>query len=672
MKITLFLLIFFLCFLSPAQERNYWRIQPDQSISWNLLQEDRLPHEENIEMSGKNVSAIIYYSINKDKEISISRDVIFPQLRTYNKYWEPDWKKYRAYFRRTLTDDHSPSIHLNTKTLKPTKADSLSIHGNLKIYHTPMDGLQIIRTIYPSMEDRFMVEEWKLLNLEEDPLKIEISNVASSQSEKGYKGNYTIEVLSTAKKNISLAPGESYIFPVYYGATLNNEKKEDFNFEKAKKERQQFLDEMANSLVLNTPDPVLNQLFYFSKIRASESIFESSKMGLVHSPGGGNYYLGIWANDQVEYSGPFFPYLGYEKGSMAAYNTYKWFLKNIPDDGSHIPYAFEVDGNFPMKHLDRGDAAMIAYGTSHYALANGNKETAEELWPLIEWSLNYCHNHRNESGAVISESDEMEGRIETGTANLSTSSLYYGGLKYSWILAERLGKLGEAQVYSERLAEMKEVINTYFTANIEGLNTYKYFEENTHLRHWICLPLCMDITERKEGTLEALFNELWTDDGILVELRPKEAGEVRTFWDRATLYALRGAFKVGATDRGFQKLKDFSEKRLLGDHVPYVIEAYPENNKKHLSAESALYCRIFTEGILGMEPTGFDRIKLKPSLPESWDFLEVKKIQLFGMNTDISIQRKKGKLHMEVRTGGKVRFKGKVQNNEAVFVELGH
>ena len=48
-------------------------------------------------------------------------------------------------------------------------------------------------------------------------------------------------------------------------------------------------------------------------------------MGLVHSPGGGNYYAGIWANDQLEYGGSFFPWLGYKNGNQATYNAYKHF-----------------------------------------------------------------------------------------------------------------------------------------------------------------------------------------------------------------------------------------------------------------------------------------------------------------------------------------------------------
>ena len=149
----------------------------------------------------------------------------------------------------------------------------------------------------------------------------------------------------------------------------------------------------------------------------------------------------------------------------------------------------------------------------------------------------------------------------------------------------------------------------------------------------------MGITKRQEGTLAALFDKLWTENGVLVELRHDEKA-TNTFWDRATLYALRGAMKTGADAIALAKLQAFSRKRLLGDHVPYVVEAWPENNMKHLSAESALYCRIFTEGLLGLEPLDFDRIKMTPRLPKGWDYLELKNLAFGGLNTDILIRRK--------------------------------
>ncbi|MEM9822945.1 MAG: six-hairpin glycosidase-like protein, partial [Bacteroidota bacterium] len=549
--------------------QDYWQLSDRQSIVWDVTQEDRLPHQENIEMAGRKVAAILYYDIDENKKLSVSRDVIFPQLRTFNKSDEPDWKKYRAYFRRTVSDDIAPRIHLGNKIINPSFVDSIEIAGQLIVYHRPVDSLQIVRSFYPSMQDRFLVEQWDLINLGTQEKVIDIAHCRLQQQELGYKGRYAFEVFSKGAEQIRLAPRQSFSFPLYFGARYQEEKVEDFDFQKAKRKREEFLRSMQAHLILETPDPVLNQLFYFSKIRAAENIFDSS-MGLVHSPGGGNYYVGVWANDQVEYSGPFFPYLGYEPGNIAAYNTYRQFQKHIPEGDGSIPYAFEVDGNFSMEHLDRGDAAMIAYGTTHYLLASGNRSQAQEVWPLVEWALDYCHRKRNAAGVVLSESDEMEGRIPTGKANLSTSSLYYGGLKLSARLAKVLGYPGKSRIYESRRLEMEKAIEQYFGASMEGLDTYKYFEENKYLRHWICLPLCMGITQRQEGTLKALFDKLWTENGILVELRYDEKATT-TFWDRATLYALRGAMKTGAGSLALDKLETFSRKRLLGDHVPYVV-----------------------------------------------------------------------------------------------------
>jgi len=654
--------------IATAQtQENYWQIS-GKSIVLDLTNEERLSLNDNIEMAGKNVAAIIYYEIDTSRNLTLSKDIIFPQLRTFNKSNEPNWKKYRAYFRKLMTDDISPVISHDNLVIIPSQLDSVKIAGLISFYFAPVNGLQITKTIYPSTENRLLVEEWTIQNIGDKKTTIDITNCKVNLGETGYKGKYQFEAYSDAKANVTIETGDTYTFAMYYAAALNDERTEGFDYQLEKNNRLDYIQTMQENLALKTPDENLNMLFYFAKIRAAESIFNSS-MGLVHSPGGGNYYVGIWANDQIEYSGPFFPYLGYETGNTAAYNAYEKFRQNIPTTDTHIPYAFEVDGNFPMTHLDRGDAAMTAYGTSRFALLSGDKKQAAQLWELIEWSLEYCHKKRNKDGAIQSESDEMEGRIETGNANLSTSTLYYGGLKYGSQLARELGFSRKAKKYEKRLVKMEKVIENYFGANLEGLNTYKYYAENQHLRHWICLPLTMGITQRKDATLTALFDKLWTENGILVQYNPDESNENATFWDRATLYALRGAFKVGATDLALDRLTKYSEKRLLGDHVPYPVEAYPENNMKHLSAESALYCRIFVEGLLGLEPDGFSRIKLTPALPSKWDFLEFEKLYIFGKPINIYVNREGDKLRLRVTDDEKIIFDELV--DEGQVVELG-
>ena len=431
---TIFLFLYVLLFhapitaqTTPVPETNFWKIS-GTGIIWNIEQESRLPHADNIEMAGQQVAGIITYTVDENHQLHIDRDIIFPQLRTFNKTTDPDWKDYRAYLRHTFTDDLLPVITHKNKTWIPGPADSVRIEGKLIFYQRPVNGLRLTRTLLPSMRERAFIEKWEIQNVSSEQQLIRIGNILYENCEMGYKGAYRQKVYSDARPEVTLNPGDHYNFAITYMARIDDEQLLSGGFEKIESERDSFLAVMKNNLILKTPDPVLNTLFYFSKIRAAENLF-ITKMGLVHSPGGSNYYAGIWANDQAEYSGPFFPFLGYADGNLAAYNCYKTFLNNIPKDFKPITSSFEIEGELTCCGKDRGDAAMIAFGTAQFALLRGDKNIALELWPLIEWCLEYCHQKKNDRGVIQSATDEMEGRISTGDANLATSSLYYGGIK---------------------------------------------------------------------------------------------------------------------------------------------------------------------------------------------------------------------------------------------------
>ena len=236
---------------------------------------------------------------------------------------------------------------------------------------------------------------------------------------------------------------------------------------------------------------------------------------------------------------------------------------------------------------------------------------------------------------VWSNKDELEGRFPSGNANLNTSSLYYDAL----VSAALLGKLlnepsGKIKLYEQRAKEIRNNIEKFFGATVEGFKTYRYYEGNDTLRAWITTPLTVDIFDRKEGTIAALFSpRLWTEDGLA-----SLAGN-KTFWDRSTLYGLRGVFAAGETEKALRFLKYYSQRRLLGEHVPYAVEAYPEGNQRHLSAESGLYCRIYTEGLFGMRPVGFNSFDMTPRLPDQWDRMALRNIHSFGNVFDLEVER---------------------------------
>jgi hypothetical protein len=351
-------------------------------------------------------------------------------------------------------------------------------------------------------------------------------------------------------------------------------------------------------------------------------------------------------------------------------NAYRIFQRNLPKDGGKSWASFEMDVTFPFGERDRGDAAMLAFGATHFLLAAGDEQKSAELWPLIEWCLDYCRKRTTAAGVVASESDELEGRFPAGSANLSTSCLYYGALVQAARLAKAMHKpVAVSTTYNQQAQRLATAIEQYFGAELAGLHTYKYYKENTTLRSWICLPLVVGLTPRKAGTLDALFDKLWSANGVLTELKP-ETGTAPVFWDRGTLYAFRGAFKAGASDRALARLVSYSTTRLTGFRVPYAVEAWPENGMAHLSAESALYCRLFTEGMLGLEPTGFHSFSLRPNLPSRWNHLTINNIKAFNTSFDVNIHRDKNKLQVQVVQQGKVVVQRVVRNNTTVEVKL--
>ena len=629
--------MFFVALSVQAIENSRWKISEDKSIVWsgNTL----TPHKDHVEMSGKRVSTVLRYGINSEGGFEINKSMIWPLLRTIPN-------NTHASLMRRYDWDVLGSVNVNGKSLLTNeKVTEVSLKGILTVKSFMDNGYsgqwEVIREYMPSTEKPALVELYQVINKGDNKLSIEIADdgfISYTDPSNGVKGSYMIEGNISRYGYFTVVPGDTLRFSASISAHEANAEAVMIDAEQEKKQRQDLVEAWMGNLVLETPDPIINTMFAFSKIRACESIYETQG-GPMHGPGGESYYAAIWANDQAEYINPYFPFTGYEYGNSSALNSYNHFARFINDEWKPIPSSIVAEGLDIWNGVgDRGDAAMIAYGASRYALSLGNKKTAEELWPLITWCLEYCKRKLNEGGVVASDTDELENRLESGDANLCTSSLYYDALISSAYLADELGKgSGLVRDYEERAKVLRGNIEKYFGANVEGFNTYAYYEGNDILRSWICIPLTVGINERVEGTIEALFSpRLWTENGLLTQ-----AGS-ETFWDRSTLYALRGVYAAGETEKATDYLHRYSATRLLGEHVPYAIEAWPEGNQRHLSAESGLYGRIITEGMFGIRPTGFRSFNLTPRLPESWDKMALRKVKTCAADFDIEVERIKG------------------------------
>jgi cellobiose phosphorylase len=130
-------------------------------------------------------------------------------------------------------------------------------------------------------------------------------------------------------------------------------------------------------------------------------------------------------------------------------------------------------------------------------------------------------------------------------------------------------------------------------------------------------------------------------------------------------------FAAGATDKALKYLTDYSNRRLLGDHVPYAVEAWPEGNQRHLSAESALYCRVITEGIFGFRPTGLNSFSLTPQLPSAWNEMSLENITAFGGKIlSIYVKRDEKNIEVTISVNGKPYKNIVTENGRILEVKL--
>jgi cellobiose phosphorylase len=129
---------------------------------------------------------------------------------------------------------------------------------------------------------------------------------------------------------------------------------------------------------------------------------------------------------------------------------------------------------------------------------------------------------------------------------------------------------------------------------------------------------------------------------------------------------MKAAFLVGGADKMTEPLLRYCHKRLVCDRVPYAVEAYPEGGKRHLSGESALFVRMVTEGIFGIQPESLDSFSFIAHLPKEFPHLYLEKIKICGGSYDIKIEED----HFFVSCNGKEIAEGKTEGQRVVIRKI--
>lgn len=596
-----------------------------------------------IEMSGRMASVLVHYGPTLPV-----LDIVFPYYHTGREWGN------------VLKTSRKPHIRIQTaagEDIDIDRVDRISFDGILSMNFKGHLIFETAAKIFPSTTSAAVLCIYTLRNISNKPARGWVS-ICREEDEavETLEGTVTVSSRLIMRNSVSdridfeIGAGSSIEFA--YAVQLSKDPEPEWLDIKSELEHRRELVDLAASRAEFASESIAIDIMYrFAKLRAVESVFDT-QIGPMHSPGGGGgFYGGIWCNDQAEYAFPLFPYLGINND--VAIHDYE-LLADKMDESGRLPHSIEFAGLY-LGPFERGDAAMYAYGASLFLLGLGEQSTAERLLPHIERAIDFEFAHMDERGIVHSETDELEGRYPTGDANLSTNSLFYAALVHAAELEEVMGHEERAHAYKDAAIRLHSDIERFFGANIEGYDTYRYYDGNDKLRGWICLPLAMGIYDRANATRDAILSDkLWSEHGL------KVVSDNENVWERETLYAIRGLFLAGFVEEAAIKLDEISRRYTSGDSAPYVVEQSPSFTQ--LAAESALFARIITEGLFGIEPH-FDEITIRPKLPQTWQYAKIRHIKLQAKDISIDLRRESGAVFVKCDVDDKTVFDGQLPDS---------
>lgn len=585
-----------------------WKIDENRR---RIASENFEGHCDDIEMSGEQVSGVIAYGV-QDGETYYKRRFAFPNIRIQPNDTHGTYQ---------TESSESPISFAEKEIFERVEWD-----GVLSVY-AHAGELKVIRRFFPSATLPVFYERVELYNGGTCALAPEWAMCRRLQSKLACEGYVYFDCIC-AMPCRSIAAGESVVLLFGYSARFAN--KEIPQESDPLSKRRMRAEELMSQCDVTTGNEIVDTMFAFAKLRAGESLFRTEK-GLIHCPGGMAFYAAIWCNDQCEYVAPWFAFTGDGLQAKAIENVFGWYDPYFNDEYRPIPSSIIGCGrDYWCGAGDRGDTGMYLYGLTRVLLTQGKQPNVKQQ-KALRWCVEYIRRNITEEGVVFSDSDELEDRISSGI-NLSTSALAYGGLANYAILLKRMQKGDAARKITQMQTALGEAIENYFGGEVGGYHTYRYHKGCEVIRAWNSLPIYMGIASRAEDTLKSIDEKLWTSGSC------RSTENEKILWDRSALYYIMALFRAGKTETAWEKLKEYSKTRLLGERVPYAVEAYPEGGMRQLSGESGLYCRVFTDGLLNIR---FDEkgYTVNGILPKELNEIKARNICLNGKNKTIRIAR---------------------------------
>ena len=146
-----------LCSQVLLMAQNRWAINPEGGITWTIDQ--RIPHEDHIEMSGQKVSTVLRYGIDANGAFVLNRSMVWPMLRTIPNNTHASLMRRFAW--DAVRDIVVRGARVTTETVESIELN----HGMMTVgSRLPEVNLRLTRRYFPSTALPMLVEQYRLQN----------------------------------------------------------------------------------------------------------------------------------------------------------------------------------------------------------------------------------------------------------------------------------------------------------------------------------------------------------------------------------------------------------------------------------------------------------------------------------------------------------------------------
>lgn len=205
------LIVVSFCFYnnSYAQQQHRWQLNSSRGITWNIKPKDA--HNDHIEMSGKFISAFLRYGVTDDQRFQLTRTLVWPMLRTIPN-------NTHASLIRSFSIDPVNMLTVNKREAGAEKVCEIIIDGKLTVKSAFNNGLNVVRTLFPSTDLLVFIEKYELINKSSKKLVIKVPNIHiayNTHAADGVDGAYTLTVQSQQHGTYMLEPMQHLVFLSY-------------------------------------------------------------------------------------------------------------------------------------------------------------------------------------------------------------------------------------------------------------------------------------------------------------------------------------------------------------------------------------------------------------------------------------------------------------------------